>query len=54
MDLRRRFELGDDGVDSDGRLASPASYAMREFDVPFTILRPNYFYQNDARLQTSK
>jgi uncharacterized protein YbjT (DUF2867 family) len=22
--------------------------AIREFDVPFTIIRPNYFYQNDA------
>src|ERR1039457_5308594 len=25
--------------------------AMREFDVPFTIIRPNYFYQNDATLR---
>jgi uncharacterized protein YbjT (DUF2867 family) len=25
--------------------------AMREFDVPFTILRPNYFSQNDAMLR---
>lgn len=22
--------------------------AIREFEVPFTIIRPNYFYQNDA------
>src|SRR6202140_4920452 len=22
--------------------------ALREFDVPFTIIRPNYFFQNDA------
>src|ERR1035438_10492118 len=22
--------------------------AIREFDLPFTILRPNYFFQNDA------
>jgi uncharacterized protein YbjT (DUF2867 family) len=22
----------------------------REFDIPFTILRPNYFFQNDAPL----
>ncbi|HEX2790113.1 MAG TPA: NmrA family NAD(P)-binding protein, partial [Steroidobacteraceae bacterium] len=22
--------------------------AIREFDVPFTIIRPNYFFQNDA------
>jgi uncharacterized protein YbjT (DUF2867 family) len=25
--------------------------ALREFDVPFTIIRPNYFIQNDATLQ---
>jgi uncharacterized protein YbjT (DUF2867 family) len=25
--------------------------ALREFDVPFTILRPNYFSQNDAMLR---
>jgi uncharacterized protein YbjT (DUF2867 family) len=25
--------------------------AMREFDVPFTIIRPNYFFQNDASLK---
>jgi uncharacterized protein YbjT (DUF2867 family) len=25
--------------------------AMREFDVPFTIIRPNYFNQNDASLK---
>ena len=25
--------------------------ALREFDVPFTIIRPNYFYQNDASLK---
>jgi uncharacterized protein YbjT (DUF2867 family) len=25
--------------------------ALREFDVPFTILRPNYFFQNDASLK---
>jgi uncharacterized protein YbjT (DUF2867 family) len=25
--------------------------ALREFDVPFTIIRPNYFFQNDASLQ---
>jgi uncharacterized protein YbjT (DUF2867 family) len=25
--------------------------ALREFDVPFTILRPNYFSQNDATLK---
>src|SRR6202167_1857317 len=25
--------------------------AMREFDVPFTIIRPNYFSQNDASLK---
>jgi len=25
--------------------------AMREFDVPFTIIRPNYFFQNDATLR---
>jgi uncharacterized protein YbjT (DUF2867 family) len=25
--------------------------ALREFDVPFTIVRPNYFYQNDAALK---
>jgi uncharacterized protein YbjT (DUF2867 family) len=25
--------------------------ALREFDVPFTIIRPNYFFQNDATLQ---
>jgi uncharacterized protein YbjT (DUF2867 family) len=24
---------------------------MREFDVPFTIIRPNYFNQNDATLK---
>ena len=25
--------------------------ALREFDLPFTILRPNYFFQNDASLK---
>ena len=25
--------------------------AMREFDIPFTIIRPNYFNQNDATLK---
>jgi len=25
--------------------------ALREFDVPFTIIRPNYFSQNDATIQ---
>jgi uncharacterized protein YbjT (DUF2867 family) len=25
--------------------------ALREFDVPFTIVRPNYFIQNDATLK---
>jgi uncharacterized protein YbjT (DUF2867 family) len=25
--------------------------ALREFDVPFTIIRPNYFSQNDATLK---
>jgi len=25
--------------------------AIREFDVPFTIIRPNYFMQNDATLK---
>jgi uncharacterized protein YbjT (DUF2867 family) len=25
--------------------------ALREFDVPFTVLRPNYFFQNDASLE---
>jgi uncharacterized protein YbjT (DUF2867 family) len=25
--------------------------AMREFDLPFTIIRPNYFFQNDATLK---
>jgi uncharacterized protein YbjT (DUF2867 family) len=25
--------------------------ALREFDLPFTIIRPNYFYQNDASLK---
>jgi uncharacterized protein YbjT (DUF2867 family) len=25
--------------------------ALREFDVPFTIIRPNYFAQNDATLK---
>jgi len=25
--------------------------AMREFDVPFTVIRPNYFFQNDATLR---
>jgi uncharacterized protein YbjT (DUF2867 family) len=24
---------------------------MREFDLPFTIIRPNYFFQNDATLK---
>ncbi len=24
---------------------------IREFDVPFTIIRPNYFFQNDASLK---
>jgi uncharacterized protein YbjT (DUF2867 family) len=27
--------------------------ALREFDVPFTILRPNYFNQNDLTLQAA-
>lgn len=25
--------------------------AIREFDVPFTIIRPNYFFQNDVALK---
>lgn len=25
--------------------------AIREFDIPFTIIRPNYFFQNDAGLK---
>lgn len=25
--------------------------ALREFDVPFTIIRPNYFFQNDISLK---
>jgi uncharacterized protein YbjT (DUF2867 family) len=25
--------------------------ALREFDLPFTIIRPNYFYQNDVSLK---
>jgi len=25
--------------------------ALREFDLPFTVIRPNYFAQNDASLQ---
>ena len=25
--------------------------ALRQFDVPFTIIRPNYFIQNDATLK---
>ena len=25
--------------------------AIREFDVPFTIIRPNYFIQNDPNLK---
>jgi uncharacterized protein YbjT (DUF2867 family) len=25
--------------------------ALRQFDVPFTIIRPNYFYQNDTSLE---
>jgi uncharacterized protein YbjT (DUF2867 family) len=25
--------------------------AMRDFDIPFTIIRPNYFMQNDASLK---
>lgn len=25
--------------------------ALKEFDVPFTIMRPNYFHQNDASLK---
>jgi uncharacterized protein YbjT (DUF2867 family) len=25
--------------------------ALREFDVPFTVIRPNYFMQNDASLK---
>jgi len=25
--------------------------AIREFDVPFTIIRPNYFFQNDVSLK---
>ena len=27
--------------------------ALRDFDVPWTILRPNYFFQNDATLRES-
>jgi uncharacterized protein YbjT (DUF2867 family) len=26
--------------------------ALREFDVPFTIIRPNYFFQNDLSLKS--
>lgn len=25
--------------------------ALKRFDIPFTIIRPNYFYQNDASLK---
>ncbi len=25
--------------------------ALRQFDLPFTIIRPNYFFQNDAQLK---
>ncbi len=25
--------------------------ALRQFDVPFTVIRPNYFFQNDATLK---
>lgn len=25
--------------------------ALREFEVPFTVLRPNHFFQNDASLK---
>jgi uncharacterized protein YbjT (DUF2867 family) len=25
--------------------------ALREFDVPFTVIRPNYFFQNDATMK---
>lgn len=25
--------------------------ALREFEIPFTIIRPNYFYQNDTSLK---
>src|SRR3984893_12984188 len=25
--------------------------ALREFDIPFTIIRPNYFFQNDASVK---
>ena len=25
--------------------------ALREFDLPFTVIRPNYFFQNDASLK---
>ena len=25
--------------------------ALREFEVPFTVIRPNYFFQNDASLE---
>jgi uncharacterized protein YbjT (DUF2867 family) len=25
--------------------------ALRDFDVPFTVIRPNYFFQNDARFK---
>jgi len=27
--------------------------ALREFDMPFTIIRPNYFFQNDLSLKSS-
>ncbi|NUO09659.1 MAG: NmrA family NAD(P)-binding protein [Candidatus Brocadia sp.] len=27
--------------------------ALKQFDIPFTILRPNYFFQNDIRLKES-
>ncbi|MBO0721184.1 MAG: NmrA family NAD(P)-binding protein [Blastocatellia bacterium] len=27
--------------------------ALREFDLPFTIIRPNYFFQNDMSLEES-
>lgn len=26
--------------------------ALRQFDVPFTVLRPNYFFQNDVSLKS--
>jgi uncharacterized protein YbjT (DUF2867 family) len=50
-DVRLRVEHFKDVPHFASKLA--IENALRQFDVPFTIIRPNYFSQNDATLKDS-